>query len=134
MRFVFASILIFFSTYSWACKCADPSEISIEERLMSSHKSYIGKIINAQVLGDGTKSAATLKVIESFKGNVFDLEEIVTKNTSCGVMLVLNTTYIVFEDNNGHVNMCTMTVESSWRSFYTPQEIEQLRTFVKPNT
>jgi hypothetical protein len=134
MKFVFASLFVFFSSYSWPCKCADTTEISIEERAIGSHKSYIGKIVNAKVLGDGSKSSAALKVIETFKGDVFDVEEIVTNNTSCGVMLVLNATYIVFEDNTGHVNMCTMTIESGWRSFYTPQEIEQLRTFVKPNT
>ncbi len=86
---------------------------------------YVGEVKNAQVLGDGSRMSATLKVSERFVGDVFDQEEVITEDTSCRAFFELKGTYLVFEDKNGLVNSCTM------RNIYFIDNLEQHLTALR---
>ena len=128
MKFLPLFLLILFPATSWACKCLDYSQHYTREKLENAEKAYVGKIIAAQVLGDGSKSSATLKVIDTFKGDVYDLEEVINKHTSCGVRIELNATYLVYENKNSFVNFCTMSNIYGWGGSSTLKEVEYLKT------
>ena len=98
-------MLIFIAPASIACRCTD---IDIGYLLAKSHKAYLGKISQSGALGNGARVAASLTVLESFKGETFKVEEAITDNTSCGVSFKINDIYLVFEAQNGFVYQCSM--------------------------
>ncbi|MCF2859184.1 hypothetical protein L1286_17000 [Pseudoalteromonas sp. SMS1] len=52
--------------------------------------------------------SATLKVTEKYRGEVFDLEEVVQRSSGCSLFFTLNEEYLVFEGKDGEVNQCSM--------------------------
>jgi hypothetical protein len=128
MKSLLFVMFVFYSTSSIACKCG---ELEIEERLLNSKKVFLGTLINAQVLGDGSRVGATLQVVESFKGDVFIHEEVITNNSSCGVRFTISDSYLVFENDLGEVNQCTMYNTSFRYSKYMQESLDKLRELNK---
>ena len=128
MKILVLVLTILFSASSIACKCG---ELEIGERLSNAQKVYWGKLTNANVLGDGSRISATIQVVESFKGEAFIHEEVITNNTSCAVRFTINDSYLVFEDNSGQVNQCTMFNTSLFYSKSGQENLNKLRQLVK---
>jgi len=105
MKYLATIILLLLSPFAVACKCSEFDSAALLER---AQKAYVGKIINAKVLGKGESVSATLLTSESFKGKVLELEEVISDTSSCGVIFTLNESYLVFEGENGQVDFCTM--------------------------
>jgi hypothetical protein len=99
-------VLISIAPASIACRCTGND---IGYLLAKSHKAYLGKVSHSSALGEGTRIAASLTVLETFKGDTFKVEEVTTDNTSCGVSFTINDTYLVFEAQDGFVYQCSMS-------------------------
>jgi len=128
MKSLVLVLTLLFSTTSLACKCG---ELEVEERLSNAQKVYWGKLTNADVLGDGSRISATILVAESFKGEVFVHEEVITNNSSCGVRFTINDSYLVFEDESGQINQCTMHNTSMVYSQSSQENLDKLRQLTK---
>jgi hypothetical protein len=83
-------------------------EFNVVEYVKFSKKVYVGKVINVQKLGDEGKMSAALAVSEKFVGQPFDIEEVITGSGGCSAEYSLEKTYLVFENENGYVSMCSM--------------------------
>ena len=122
-------VLVFISPVSSACKC----DFDIGYLLAKSNKAYLGTVSHSSILGDGFRSAASLTVSESFKGDTFKVEEVTTyNNSSCSVSFTVNDTYLVFEDEDGFVYQCSMTrTEYYDRHGDLEKDLEYLRSLRK---
>ncbi|MGJ8681154.1 hypothetical protein [Paraglaciecola sp.] len=98
-------LTLIFSSNVFACSCM---KFDVVEFLKFSNKVYVGKVINIQKLGNEGRMSAALSVTEKFVGQPFDVEEVITGTSNCSADFSVNITYLVFENKNGYVSMCSM--------------------------
>lgn len=105
MKYLITCLLLVVSPLVTACKCM---EFNVGQYVSNAEKVYLGRIISTQMLGGKGNMSATLRVNEKYKGDVFELEEVVQRNSRCSLFFTLNEEYLVFEGKSGEVNQCSM--------------------------
>ena len=106
MKILLLIFTLLISFDAFACKC---DEFNVSGYVKLSDKAYIGELLNFSEFGNKGLVSASLKVTESFVGQMYDIEEaIITTKNVCGLTLKEGEKYIVFETQSGLVNFCTM--------------------------
>ncbi|KZN38020.1 hypothetical protein [Pseudoalteromonas luteoviolacea] len=105
MKYIILLLLLLTSSFASACKCGD---FGIELSLENSQKAYIGKVIHIQSLGESGRVSASIRVSEKFAGDVYNVEEVISRATSCAQKFSIGEEYLVFEGLNGEVTQCSM--------------------------
>ncbi|MCG7547733.1 hypothetical protein [Pseudoalteromonas sp. Of7M-16] len=126
MKYLITPLLLLAAPLATACKCI---EFNVGQYLSNAEKVYLGRIISSQMLGSKSHMSATLKVAEKYRGEVFDLEEVVQRNSSCSLYFTLNEEYLVFEGKNGEVNQCSMRNTRHFRDL--ENQLKALRAIAK---